>query len=170
MNSLKKDHMVDQYVIQNLTWSGVYLIITLLNDTFQKVLTLVPLTATVPEVYVTTMINILTHMALWRRLWIIWIVSKSRVIWGRMLNIFLLQFWFSIIALIFPDSLSPIVLATSLVSLMVFLIINFVFGWLISTKRLRSLSENFLCETWMSYGLRISLLFSSLYKRLHKTG
>ena len=42
----------DQYVVQNLTWSGVYLRSTLSNNLLQKVLTLVPLTATGPEVYV----------------------------------------------------------------------------------------------------------------------
>ena len=37
---------------QNLTWSGVYLRITLSNALLQKVMELVPMTATRPEVYV----------------------------------------------------------------------------------------------------------------------
>ena len=51
----------DQYVIQNLTWSGVYLRSTLSNTLLQKVLTLVPLTATGPEVYVATMTAIISN-------------------------------------------------------------------------------------------------------------
>ena len=44
-----------QYVVQNLTWSGVYLRSTLSNTILQKVLPLVPLTATGPEVFVANM-------------------------------------------------------------------------------------------------------------------
>ena len=54
IQSLLKGSEVDQYIVQNLTWSGVYLRSTLANDLLQKVLTLVPLTATGPEVYVAT--------------------------------------------------------------------------------------------------------------------
>ena len=52
---LQKGSEADQYVIQNLTWSGVYLRSTLSNTLLQKVLTLVLLTATGPEVFVATM-------------------------------------------------------------------------------------------------------------------
>ena len=38
-------------MVQNLTWSGVYLRINLSNTVLQKVLTLVLVTATVPEVF-----------------------------------------------------------------------------------------------------------------------
>ena len=55
IQSLLKGSEVDQYSVQNLTWSGMYLRSTLSNDPFQRVLTLVPLTATGPEVYVATM-------------------------------------------------------------------------------------------------------------------
>ena len=55
VQSLLKDSEADQYVVQNLTWSGVYLRSTLSNTLLQKVLTLVPLTATGPEVFVATM-------------------------------------------------------------------------------------------------------------------
>ena len=41
-------------VIHNLMWSGVYLRITFSNDIIQKVLTMVMLTATGLEVYVST--------------------------------------------------------------------------------------------------------------------
>ena len=57
--SLLKGSEADQYVVQNLTWSGVYLRSTLLNTILQKVQTLVPLTATGPEVYVATMTTFL---------------------------------------------------------------------------------------------------------------
>ena len=55
VQSLLKGSESDQYVVQNLTWSGLYLGSTLSNTLLQKVLTLVPLTATGPEVFVTTM-------------------------------------------------------------------------------------------------------------------
>ena len=59
VQSLLKGSEADQYIVQNLTWSGVYLRSTLSNDLLQKVLTLMPLTSTVPEVYVTTMPTII---------------------------------------------------------------------------------------------------------------
>ena len=43
VQSLLKGSEADQYVVQNLTWSGVYLMSTLSNTLLQKVLTLVPL-------------------------------------------------------------------------------------------------------------------------------
>ena len=46
-----KGSEADQYVVQNLTWSGLYLRSNLSNNLLQKVLTLVPLTATGPEVF-----------------------------------------------------------------------------------------------------------------------
>ena len=54
VQSLLKGSEADQYVFQNLTWSGVYLRSTLSNNLLQKVLPLVPLTATGPEVFVAT--------------------------------------------------------------------------------------------------------------------
>ena len=60
VQSLLKGSEADQYVVQNLTWSGVYLSSTLSNDLLQKELTLVPLTATGPEVYVATMTTIIS--------------------------------------------------------------------------------------------------------------
>ena len=54
LQSLLKVFEADQYFVQNLTWSGVYLRSTLSNTLIQKVLTLVPLTATGPEVFVVT--------------------------------------------------------------------------------------------------------------------
>ena len=55
VQSLLKGSEADQYVVQNLTWSGVYLRSTLSNTLLQKVLILVPLTSTGLEVFVTTM-------------------------------------------------------------------------------------------------------------------
>ena len=60
VQSLMKSSEADQYIVQNLTWSGVYLRSTLSNDLLQKVLTLLPPTATGPEVYVATMTNIIS--------------------------------------------------------------------------------------------------------------
>ena len=60
LQSLLKGSEVDQYVVQNLTWSGVYLRSTLSNTLLQKVLTLVTLTATGPEVYVAIMTTFLS--------------------------------------------------------------------------------------------------------------
>ena len=60
IQSLLKGSEVNQYIVQNLTWSGVYLRSTLSNDLLQRILTLVPLTATGPEVYVATMTTIIS--------------------------------------------------------------------------------------------------------------
>ena len=57
---LLKGSEADQYIVQNLMWSGVYLRSTFPNDLLQKLLTLVPLTATGPEVYVATMATIIS--------------------------------------------------------------------------------------------------------------
>ena len=54
LQSIKKGSETDQYVVQNLTSSGVYLRITSSNTILQKVLPLVPLTATGSEVFVAT--------------------------------------------------------------------------------------------------------------------
>ena len=61
VQSLLKGSEADQYVVQNLTWSGVYLRSTLSNNLLQKVLTLVLLTATGPEVYVATMTTVISN-------------------------------------------------------------------------------------------------------------
>ena len=55
LHSLRKGSEADQYVVQNLMWSGVYMRITLSNNVFQKVLSLVTLTATGTGVFVATM-------------------------------------------------------------------------------------------------------------------
>ena len=48
-------------MVQNLTWSGVYLRSSLLYSLFQNILKLVSLTATGPEVYVATMTTVLSN-------------------------------------------------------------------------------------------------------------
>ena len=58
---LLKGSEADQYIVQNLTWSGVYLRSTFSNDLLQKVLTLVTLTATGSEVSVATMTTIISN-------------------------------------------------------------------------------------------------------------
>ena len=60
VQSLQKDSEADQYVVQNLTWSGVYLKSTLSKDVLKKVMTLVLLTSTGPEVYVATIPTIIS--------------------------------------------------------------------------------------------------------------
>ena len=52
---LQKDSEVDQYVVQNLTWLGVYLRSNFSNTLLNKVLTLGPLIVTGIEVFVATM-------------------------------------------------------------------------------------------------------------------
>ena len=43
VRSLLKGSEADLYIVQNLTWSGVYLMSTFSNDILQRVLTLVPI-------------------------------------------------------------------------------------------------------------------------------
>ena len=54
VHSLQKGYEVDQYVVQKLIWSGMYLRSNLSYALLYKILKLVPLTATVTEVYVPT--------------------------------------------------------------------------------------------------------------------
>ena len=54
VQSLQKISELDQYVVHNLRWSGVYLSSTLSNTLLQKVLTLVLLTSIGPGVFVAT--------------------------------------------------------------------------------------------------------------------
>ena len=56
----QKGFEADQYVFQKLACSGVYLRSTLSNTLLQKVLTLVPLVATGPKVFVATMTTFLS--------------------------------------------------------------------------------------------------------------
>ena len=60
IQSLLKGSEADKYVFQNLTWSGVYLRSILSNTLLQKLLTLVTLTVTGPEVYVVTISTVLS--------------------------------------------------------------------------------------------------------------
>ena len=60
VQSLLKGSEADQYIVQNLAWSGVYLRSTLSNNLLWKVLALVPLTATGPEVFVASMTTFLS--------------------------------------------------------------------------------------------------------------
>ena len=55
VQSLQKGSETYQYVVQNLTWSGVYLRSNFTNTLLQRVLPLVPLTASGTEVFVATM-------------------------------------------------------------------------------------------------------------------
>ena len=60
VKSIHKGSEADQYVVQNLTWSRVYLMSTFSNNLLQKVLTLVPLKESGPEVFVSTMTTFLS--------------------------------------------------------------------------------------------------------------
>ena len=60
VNILQKVFKEDKYMVQNLTWSGEYLRSTFSSALLQKVLKLVPLTATGHEVYVSTVITVLS--------------------------------------------------------------------------------------------------------------
>ena len=55
VQSLQKGSEAHQYVVQNLTWSGVYPCSNLSNTLLQRVMTLVLLTANGHEVFVATM-------------------------------------------------------------------------------------------------------------------
>ena len=71
VQSLQKGSEAYQHVGQNLTWSGVYPRSTLSNTLLQKVLELVPLTATGPEVFVANMTTFSPIiMMLWKRLFL----------------------------------------------------------------------------------------------------
>ena len=61
VKSLQEGSKAYQYVVQNLTWSRVYLRSTLSNTLLQKVITLVPLTETILEVFVTTITTFLSN-------------------------------------------------------------------------------------------------------------
>ena len=61
VESIHKVSEAYQYVVHNLTYSGVYLRSTLSNSLLQKVLTLVPLTETGLEVSVATMTTFLSN-------------------------------------------------------------------------------------------------------------
>ena len=58
--SLQKGSKADQYVVHNLTRSGVYLRNNLSITLLQKVLTLVPLEVIIPDVFVATMSTFLS--------------------------------------------------------------------------------------------------------------
>ena len=55
VHSLQKGYDTDQYVVQNLKWSGMYLMNILSNTLLQKVLTLVLLTEIGNDVFVAIM-------------------------------------------------------------------------------------------------------------------
>ena len=59
VQSLQKRSEEYQYVVQNLMWSGVYLRSNFSNTLLHKVLTLVPLTSTRPEIFVATMTTLI---------------------------------------------------------------------------------------------------------------
>ena len=61
VKSLQKGSEADQYVVQNLTCSGVYLRSTLSNNLLWKVLTLVSLIATGPNIFFATMTIFLSN-------------------------------------------------------------------------------------------------------------
>ena len=58
---IKKVSKEEEYVVKNLIWSGVHLMITLSTYLIHKVLKAVPLTATRPDVYVATMTTFISN-------------------------------------------------------------------------------------------------------------
>ena len=60
IKSIQKVSKADKYMVQNLTYSGVYLGITFSYDLLQKVLKLVSLTTTRPEVCIATMSTVIS--------------------------------------------------------------------------------------------------------------
>ena len=61
VKGLKQSSKADEYVVQNLVWSGAYLRSTLSYALLQKVLKLVPLIETGLEVYVATVNTVLSY-------------------------------------------------------------------------------------------------------------
>ena len=61
LNILQKGYEAYRYLVQLLTWSGVYLRSTFSNTLLHKVLKLVPMTATGPEVLVATMTAVISN-------------------------------------------------------------------------------------------------------------
>ena len=61
LNIIHKGSKTEQYVVQNLTCSGVYLGSYFPNSILQMLLSLVPLTTNRPKVYTSTMITLLSY-------------------------------------------------------------------------------------------------------------
>ena len=55
----QRSYNADKYIVQNLMWSRVYLGSAVSNYHLQKILAMVPLTTTIPKVYVATLTNFL---------------------------------------------------------------------------------------------------------------
>ena len=62
VKSLNEGSKDDNYVVQNLIWSGVYLRITFSNTILEKVSIMVPLTATGTEVYFSTIETVISDL------------------------------------------------------------------------------------------------------------
>ena len=82
-----------------------------------------------------------------------------------MSHIYVMKYWLMQIFLIVLEPLLPINLVISIISLRILLIIDFVSGKFISTRRLWSLLRNFMCVMSMSCNLSISLPISPLFNR-----
>ena len=61
VNNVQKFYKADKYMVHNLTCSELYLRSNLSSSLLQGILKLVPLIATGPEVYISTMTNVLYY-------------------------------------------------------------------------------------------------------------
>ena len=109
----------------------------------------------------------LIHKIICSRLLPGWRVSNKRFIHGRMLHIYVLKFRLVLGALRVPGPSCLIILCTSLASLTILLIPDVVVGRFIITRKLWSLSRNFMCMTCISYNLKSSYPMIPFCKRAH---
>ena len=156
-----KSSKSDKYVVQNLTWSGAYLRSTFSYAIIQKILKLVPLTATRPEVYVATIITSLSgsNYSLVETLTHIKSLKLKDHTGGNVA-------WQMLSALIVPESLITSTSDISFVSLRILMILDSIHGRLRSTRSLFGLLRNFVCVTNISCNLMRELLMVPLFDKI----
>ena len=167
-NGLQKGYKSDDYMVQNLTWSGVYLRINLSYALLQKVLRLVPMTSTRPKFFVSTMTTVLScyYSSLEETLkHFNSIIIKYHPGWN-------IEDWCATILvdnerLKVPEHLNPSTLNKSIAPLRTILILYFISRKLISTRRLHFLLRNLVYVRRVVYDLIISLNMGPLLKRIY---
>ena len=167
IKGLKWSYKANKYIVHNLTWSGGYLRSTLAYALFQKVMSLVPMTETVPEVYVATMSSFISrsYASLEETLNHLKCLNSS-IVWVIMLQNSVLQYWYMMSNLRLPQPWSPTISYISLTYLIILLILYFISGKLRNIRSLKSLLRNFIFWTRMSFNLRISSPMGPLFQRI----
>ena len=103
---------------------------------------------------------------IYRRLWTIWSVLNSMIIWGGGGGGDVLKSWSMMIALWLPEPLSSSTLALSFICLIILLILYSIYGEIIKIRGLNSLLINFIIMMRIPCDLSISLPMGPLFKRL----